>query len=58
MGTAANSSFNSAFDGLEAQLWAAAVERDNSSLQGALPKDYFRPGLDKQCLGQLVNHQP
>ena len=33
----------------------AAIERDNPSLQGVLPKDYSRPGLDKQRLGQLIN---
>jgi type I restriction enzyme M protein len=33
----------------------AAIERDNPSLQGVLPKDYARPGLDKQRLGQLIN---
>jgi type I restriction enzyme M protein len=33
----------------------AAIERDNSSLHGVLPKDYGRPGMDKQRLGQLVN---
>jgi type I restriction enzyme M protein len=33
----------------------SAIERDNPSLQGVLPKDYARPGLDKQRLGQLVN---
>lgn len=32
-----------------------AIERDNPSLKGVLPKDYSRPGLDKQRLGQLVN---
>ncbi len=32
-----------------------AVERDNSSLKGVLPKDYARPALDKQRLGQLIN---
>jgi type I restriction enzyme M protein len=32
-----------------------AIERDNPSLQGVLPKDYSRPGLDKQRLGQLIN---
>src|SRR5215831_4164608 len=32
-----------------------AIERDNSSLKGVLPKDYARPGLDKQRLGQLIN---
>lgn len=33
----------------------AAIERDNPSLLGVLPKDYARPGLDKQRLGQLIN---
>ena len=33
----------------------SAIERDNPTLQGVLPKDYARPGLDKQRLGQLVN---
>ncbi len=32
-----------------------AIERDNESLKGVLPKDYARPGLDKQRLGQLIN---
>ena len=32
-----------------------AIERDNQSLKGVLPKDYARPGLDKQRLGQLIN---
>lgn len=32
-----------------------AIERDNASLKGVLPKDYARPGLDKQRLGQLIN---
>ena len=32
-----------------------AIERDNPSLKNVLPKDYARPGLDKQRLGQLVN---
>jgi type I restriction enzyme M protein len=32
-----------------------AIERDNSSLKAVLPKDYGRPGLDKQRLGQLIN---
>ena len=32
-----------------------AVERDNPSLKGVLPKDYARPVLDKQRLGQLIN---
>src|SRR2546422_3045554 len=33
----------------------AAIERDNPSLKGVLPKDYARPGLDKQRLGHLNN---
>ena len=33
----------------------SAIERDNESLKGVLPKDYARPGLDKQRLGQLIN---
>src|SRR5712692_5792059 len=33
----------------------SAIERDNSSLKSVLPKDYARPGLDKQRLGQLIN---
>jgi type I restriction-modification system DNA methylase subunit len=33
----------------------SAIERDNSTLKGVLPKDYGRPGLDKQRLGQIIN---
>ncbi|MGE0544262.1 MAG: type I restriction-modification system subunit M [Dehalococcoidia bacterium] len=33
----------------------SAIEADNESLRGVLPKDYARPGLDKQRLGQLIN---
>ncbi|MBI4393795.1 MAG: SAM-dependent DNA methyltransferase [Euryarchaeota archaeon] len=33
----------------------AAIERDNPTLKSVLPKDYARPGLDKQRLGQLIN---
>lgn len=33
----------------------AAIERDNPSLKGVLPKDFARPGLNKERLGQLVN---
>src|SRR5206468_2325713 len=33
----------------------SAIERDNPSLKAVLPKDYGRPGLDKQRLGQLIN---
>src|SRR5579872_6181552 len=32
-----------------------AIERDNATLKGVLPKDYGRPGLDKTRLGELVN---
>jgi len=33
----------------------AGVERDNPALKGVLPKDYARPALDKQRLGQLID---
>ena len=33
----------------------AGVERDNPALTGVLPKDYARPALDKQRLGQLID---
>ncbi len=33
----------------------AGVERDNPALAGVLPRDYARPALDKQRLGQLVD---
>ena len=33
----------------------AAIERDNTSLKSVLPKDYARPGLDKQRLAQIIN---
>lgn len=33
----------------------AMIERDNPSLKGVLPKDFARPGLDKQRLGQIIN---
>ena len=32
-----------------------AIERENPRLIGVLPKNYARPGLDKQRLGELVN---
>ncbi|MEQ9379890.1 MAG: class I SAM-dependent DNA methyltransferase [Pirellulales bacterium] len=32
-----------------------AIERDNKSLKGVLPKDYARPALDKQQLGELID---
>ena len=33
----------------------SAIERDNPSLKGVLPKDFGRTGLDKQRLGQIIN---
>ena len=33
----------------------AAIERDNPALKGVLPRDYARPALDKQRLGQLID---
>lgn len=32
-----------------------AIEHDNPQLKGVLPKDYNRPGLDKERLGQLID---
>jgi type I restriction enzyme M protein len=32
-----------------------AIERDNQTLKGVLPKDYARPALDKQRLGALID---
>ena len=32
-----------------------AIERDNARLKGVLPKDFARPGLDKQRLGELID---
>lgn len=32
-----------------------AIERDNPRLKGVLPKDYGRPALDKDRLGELVD---
>ena len=32
-----------------------AIEKDNASLKGVLPKDYARPALDKQRLGELID---
>jgi len=32
-----------------------AIERDNPSLKGVLPKEYAHPRLDKQRLGQLID---
>jgi type I restriction enzyme M protein len=33
----------------------AGIERDNPTLKGVLPKDYGRPALDKQRLGQIID---
>ena len=33
----------------------AATERHNPGLADVPPRDYARPALDKQCLGQLVD---
>jgi len=33
----------------------AGIERDNPALRGVLPKDYARPVLNKQRLGQLID---
>src|SRR4030095_14505155 len=32
-----------------------AIERDNATLKGVLPKDFARPALDKQRLGELID---
>ncbi|RXA20842.1 SAM-dependent DNA methyltransferase [Methanosarcina sp. MSH10X1] len=32
-----------------------AIERDNNTLKGVLPKNYAREGLDKQRLGELID---
>jgi len=32
-----------------------AIEKDNPSLKGVLPKDYARPSLNKQRLGELID---
>jgi type I restriction enzyme M protein len=33
----------------------AAIERENPSLKGVLPKEYAKPTLDKQRLGELID---
>ncbi len=33
----------------------AGIERDNPALGGVLPRDYARPALDKQRLGQIID---
>ena len=32
-----------------------AIEKDNPRLKGVLPKDYARPAIDKQRLGELID---
>ncbi|HOP08412.1 MAG TPA: class I SAM-dependent DNA methyltransferase [candidate division Zixibacteria bacterium] len=32
-----------------------AIEKENPTLKGVLPKDYARPALDKQRLGELID---
>ena len=32
-----------------------AIERDNPALNGVLPRDYSRPSIDNQRLGQLID---
>ncbi len=32
-----------------------AIEKENAALKGVLPKDYARPSLDKQRLGELID---
>lgn len=32
-----------------------SIEKENASLKGVLPKNYSRPALDKQLLGELVD---
>jgi len=32
-----------------------AIEKENQQLKGVLPKDYARPALDKQRLGELID---
>src|SRR5690348_9804875 len=34
-----------------------AIERDNPSLKGVLPKEYARPGLDKQQIGRAPRRE-
>ncbi len=38
---------------LDDAMWA--IEAENSSLKGVLPKDYSRPSLDQHRLGELVD---
>ncbi len=41
--------------GLMVDQAMAAIERDNPAIKNVLPRDYARPALDKQRLGQLID---
>ncbi|MDE0621107.1 MAG: class I SAM-dependent DNA methyltransferase [Bryobacterales bacterium] len=41
--------------GLTVDQAMAAIERDNPAIKNVLPRDYARPALDKQRLGQLID---
>ena len=41
--------------GLTVDQAMTAIERDNPALKDVLPRDYARPALDKQRLGQLID---
>jgi type I restriction enzyme M protein len=41
--------------GIDVDKAMVAIERDNPSLKGVLPKDYARPHLDKQNLGGVID---
>ena len=41
--------------GLTIDQAMAAIERDNPAIKNVLPRDYARPALDKQRLGQLID---
>ena len=44
--------------GLTVDQAMAAIERDNPVLKDVLARDYARPALDKQRLGQLIDLEP
>jgi len=55
---------NGANLGFEQKLWQTAdklrsnmdaIEKENPSLKGVLVKNYSRPGLNKQRLGELID---
>jgi type I restriction enzyme M protein len=41
--------------GIDVDKAMVAIERDNPTLKGVLPKDYARPHLDKQNLGGVID---